>query len=145
MQQFSNSLFLPNPPGNPQLELLSVPTGEAQSHVALDDEPVVAVPHFPVAIPDAPRDPLPGHLTVDASDLQAVGVVLGFGVVSHEPEEGDVDRRHAQLECLEVQAEVLPKAAENLDRYPRVSSTSLTSKKKKNTSRWIIVACTGPE
>ena len=69
-----------------------------------------------MAISDASRDTLPSHLTINASNLQAVGVVLGFGVVSHEPEEGDVHRRHAQLEGLKVQAEVLPKAAENLDK-----------------------------
>jgi hypothetical protein len=116
-----NSLFLPNPPSDPQFELLPVATREAQGHVPLDDEPVVAIPNFPVAISDASRDTLPGHLTINASNLQAVGVVLSFNIVSHEPEEGDVDRRHPQLEGLEVQAEVLAKAAENLYKYSRVS------------------------
>lgn len=68
-----------------------------------------------MAISDAPRDALPCHLTATASDLKAVAVVLSFSVVAHEPEEGDVDRRHAQLECLEVQTEVLAEAAENLE------------------------------
>lgn len=105
-------MLLPDSPCDPEFELLPVATREAQGHVPLDDEPVVAVSDFPVTVSDASRDTLPGHLAVDASNLQAVAVVLGFGVVSHESEEGDVDRRHAQLECLKVQAEVLAKAAE---------------------------------
>jgi hypothetical protein len=114
-------LLLPDPPSDPQLELLPVATGEEQGHVPLDDEPVVAVPDFPVAVPDASRDALPCHLTATASHLEAVAVALGFGVVSHEPEEGDVHRCHAQLECLEVQTEVVAKAAENLEDDSTVS------------------------
>jgi hypothetical protein len=68
-----------------------------------------------VAVSDAPRHALPCHLAAAAPDLQAVAVVLGLSVVPHEPEEGDVHGRHAQLESLEVQAEVLAEAAENLE------------------------------
>jgi hypothetical protein len=122
-----NSLLLPDPPSDPQLELLPVTTGEEQGHVPLDDEPVVAVPDFPVAVSDATRDALPCHLAATASDLEAVAVVLGFNVVSHEPEEGDVHRCHAQLECLEVQTKALAKTAENLEDDSTVSYRILVS------------------
>lgn len=68
-----------------------------------------------MAVPDAPRHALPCHLAAAPPDLQAVAVVLGLGVVAHEPEEGDVHGGHAQLESLKVQAEVLAEAAENLE------------------------------
>lgn len=87
----SSSLFLPDPPGDTQLELLPVAAREEQGHVPLDDEPIVAVPDLPVAVPDAPGHPLPDHLAPRAPYLQAVAVVLRFRVVSHEPQEGDVD------------------------------------------------------
>ena len=74
-----------------QLELL-VTAREEQGHVPLDDEPVVAIPDLPVTVSDAPRHPLPDHLAPSAPNLQAVAVVLCFCVISHEPQEGDVDR-----------------------------------------------------
>ena len=108
-------LLFPDPPSHPQLQLLPVTAREEQGHVPLDDEPVVAIPDLPVTVSDAPRHPLPDHLAPSAPNLQAVAVVLGLSVVAHEPEEGDVHGRHAQLESLEVQAEVLAEAAENLE------------------------------
>ena len=127
-----NSLLLPDPPGDPQLELLPVAAREEECHVALDDEPVVAVPDLPVAVPDAPRHALPCHLAPVPSNLQAVAVVLGLGVVAHETEEGDVHGRHAQLESLEVQAEVLAEAAENLEDDSVISYGILSSHGNKN-------------
>ena len=110
-----SSLLLPDPPSDPQLQLLPVATREEQGHAPLNDEPVIAVPDLPVAVSDASRDALPCHLTTTASNLQAVAVILSFSIVAHEAEEGNVDRCHAQLECLEMQTEILAKAAENLE------------------------------
>jgi len=108
-----SSLLLPDPPSDPQLQLLPVATREEQGHAPLNDEPVIAVPDLPVAVSDASRDALPCHLTTTASNLQAVAVILSFSIVAHEAEEGNVDRCHAQLECLEMQTEILAEAAEN--------------------------------
>ena len=67
-----------------------------------------------MAVSDAPGNPLKDHLAPTTSYLQAVAVLLCFRIISHEPQESDVHRCHAQLKCLEMQAEVLAKAAENL-------------------------------
>jgi len=117
-----SSLLLPDPPSDPQLQLLPVATREEQGHAPLNDEPVIAVPDLPVAVSDASRDALPCHLTTTASNLQAVAVILSFSIVAHEAEEGNVDRCHAQLECLEMQTEILAEAAENLENDDSVIS-----------------------
>jgi len=135
MRRAAASLLLPDPPSDPQLELLPVATREEEGHVALDDEPVVAVPDLPVAVPDAPRHALPCHLAPVPSDLQAVAVVLGLGVVAHETEEGDVHGRHAQLESLEVQAEVLAEAAENLEEEDGLVPMETKTKTKTQASK----------
>lgn len=95
-------LLLPDSPSDPQLELLPVPAREKQGHVPLDDQPVIAVTDLPVAVSDAPGHPLPDHLTPSSSHLQAVAVVLCFRIISHEPQKGNVDRRHAQLKGFKV-------------------------------------------
>lgn len=107
-------LFLPDSPSDPELELLAIAAGEEEGHVAGDDEAVMAVPHLAVAVSYAAGHPLPDHLPPIRPHFQAVAVVLRLAVVPHEPEERYVHRRHPQLECLKVQAKVLPKAAEDL-------------------------------
>jgi len=95
-------LLLPDSPSDPQLELLPVPSREKQSHVPLDDQPVIAVTDLTVAVSDAPWHPLPDHLAPGASHLQAVAVVLCFCIISQESQEGNVDRCHAKLKGFEV-------------------------------------------
>ena len=107
-------LLFPDPASDPELQLLPVATGEEQRHVPLDDEAVVAVPHLPVAVADAPGGALPDHLPPVGADLEAVAVVLRLVLVPHETEEGHVYRCHPKLECLKVQAEVLPEAVKHL-------------------------------
>jgi hypothetical protein len=96
------SLFLPNSPSDPQFELLPFSTREEQGHVPLDDKPIIAIPDLPMAVSDAPGNPLPDHFAASASYLQAVAVVLCFQVITHEPQEGDVHRCHPQLKCFEM-------------------------------------------
>ena len=69
----------------------------------------MAVPHLPVAVADAPRGALLDHLPPVGADLEAIAVVLCLILVPHETEKGHVYRCHPKLECLKVQAEVLPK------------------------------------
>lgn len=62
-------LLLPDPAGDPQLQLLSVAPREEQRHVPLDDEAIMAVPHLPVAVADAPRGAFPHHLPAITTNL----------------------------------------------------------------------------
>lgn len=107
-------LLFPDATSDPELQLLPVTTREEQRHVPLDDEAVVAVPHLPVAVADAPRGALPDHLPPIGTNLKAVAVVLRLVLVPHETEEGHVYRCHPKLERLKVQAEVLPEAVKHL-------------------------------
>lgn len=107
-------LLLPDPAGDPELQLLPITTREEERHVPLDDEAVVAVPHLPVAVADAPGGALPHHLPAVGAHLKAVAVVLGLILVPHEAEEGHVYWCHPKLEGLKVQAEVLPEAVKHL-------------------------------
>lgn len=126
-------LLFPDPAGDPELQLLPVATGEEQRHVPLDDEAVVAVPHLPVAVADAPGGTLPDHLPPVGTDLEAVAVVLRLILVPHETEECHVYRCHPKLERLKVEAEVLPEAVKHL---LRIFTKSI--------SRFIIVFCANP-
>jgi len=107
------SLLLPDSARDPQLELLPGPAGEEQGHVAVDDEAVEAVPHLLVAISDAPGCALPCQLPPVPAYLQAVAEVPGLTLFAHETKKCHVYRGHPQQECLEVEAEVLPKTLEN--------------------------------
>jgi hypothetical protein len=131
---FSLPLLPPDAAGDPQLELLPAAAREEERHVPVDDEPVEAVPHLPVAVPDAPRRALPRQLPPAPAHLQAVPEPLRLALLAHEPQERHVHRRHPQHERLEVQAEVLPETLENL----HVSNTShkcvITFRKKQDVS-----------
>lgn len=107
-------LLPPDPAGDAQLELLPAATGEEDCHVPMDDQPVEAVPHFPVAVPDAPRRTLPCQLPSTSAHLQAVTEALRLALLTHEPQECHVHWCGPQKECLEVQAEVLPETLEDL-------------------------------
>jgi len=126
-------LLFPDPASDTELQLLSVATGEEQRHVPLDDEAVVAVPHLPVAVADAPGGALPDHIPPVGADLEAVAVVLRLVLVPHEMEEGHVYRCHPKLERLKVQAEVLPEAVKHLLRIFT-----------KSNSQFIILFCVNP-
>lgn len=78
-------LLFPYAPCHPQLQLLAVSTGEEQSHVPLNDEPVMTVPNFPMTVPDAPGDTLPAELPTIGSHFEAVTEIFGLIVVAHEP------------------------------------------------------------
>jgi len=106
-------LLFPDPTCDPELQLLPITTGEEQGHVPLDDEAVMAVPHLPVAVADAPGGALPNHLPAIGTHLKAVAVVLRLVLVSHETKEGHVYWCHPKLEGLKVQAEVLPEAVKH--------------------------------
>lgn len=105
-------LLLPNPSSNPELELLLVPTGEEEGHVPLDYEPIVAISHLPVAIPDTSWGTFPNKFPAIPPNLEAVAVVSSIIFVAHEPQECHVHWGHAQLERLEMEAEVLTKRLE---------------------------------
>jgi hypothetical protein len=107
-------LLFPYPTGDPELELLPVTAGEEEGHVPLDDEPIMAVPHLPVAVTDAPGGALPYHLPAIGTDLQAVAVVLCIVLVPHETEKCHVHRCHPKLEGLKVKAKVLPETVKYL-------------------------------
>lgn len=107
-------LLPPDPASHTQLELLPAAAGEEDCHVPMDDQPVEAVPHFPVAVSDAPWRTLPCQLSSTPAHLQAVTKALRLALLAHEPQERHVHRRHAQQERLKVQAEVLPKTFEDL-------------------------------
>lgn len=107
------SLFFPDSTSYSQLQLLPVATGEEQGHVAVDDQPVIAISNLPVAIPDASRHPLPYQFPAIATHLQAVAEVLCLVVLTHESQECHVNWSHSQEEGLEVKTEVFPKAIED--------------------------------
>jgi hypothetical protein len=109
--------LLPDAAGDPQLELLPVAAGEEKGHLPVNDQPVVAVPHSPVAVPDASWRALPCQLPPLPAHLQAVAEALCLALLTHEPQECHVHWRHAQQECLKVEAEVLPKTFENLQNH----------------------------
>lgn len=107
-------LLLPDPAGDPQLQLLSVAPREEQRHVPLDDEAIMAVPHLPVAVPDTSGGALPYHFPAICADLKAVAIVPCLIFITHETEKGHIDWCHPKLEGLKVQAEVLPETVEDL-------------------------------
>lgn len=111
------AFLLPDAASDSQLELLPVAAREEEGHLSVDDQAVVAVPHRPVAVPDAPRRALPRQLPSFPAHLQAVAEALCLALLAHEPQERHVHRRHAQQERLEVQAEVLPETFENLPNH----------------------------
>jgi hypothetical protein len=74
----------------------------------------MAVSNLPVAVPDAAGGALPCHLPTISPNLKAVAVAPCLIFVSHETEESHVYWCHSELECLKMQAEVLPKTMENL-------------------------------
>jgi len=107
-------LLPPDAAGDPQLELLPAATREEKHHVPVDDQPIKAVPHLPVAVPDAPRRALPCQLPPAPAHLQAVPKALRLALLAHEPQERHVHWRHPKQECLKVQAEMLPETLEDL-------------------------------
>ena len=107
-------LLSPDAACDPQLELLPAAAREEERHVPVDDQPVEAVPHLPVAVPDAPRSALPCQLPSAPAHLQAVPKALCLALLAHEPQEPHVHWRHPKQECLKVQAEMLPETLEDL-------------------------------
>lgn len=67
-----------------------------------------------MTIPNAPRYPLPRHLSPVRPDFQAVSELSGVVIVAHETDERHVDWGRSQMERLEVQAELVPVTVENL-------------------------------
>ena len=110
------SLFLPNSTCNPQFQLLSISTREEECNVALDNKAIEAVTNLPVAVSYASGDPLPDHLASVGSNLQAVTVVFSFDIIPHKAQECYVNRSHAELEHLKMQAKILSETTKNLAR-----------------------------
>jgi len=108
-------LLSPDAACDPQLELLPAAAREEERHVPVDDQPVEAVPHLPVAVPDAPRSALPCQLPSAPAHLQAVPKALCLALLAHEPQERHVHWRHPKQECLKVQAEMLPETLEDCE------------------------------
>lgn len=69
----------------------------------------MTIPDLPVAITNASWGPLPYEFPAIRSNLQAVAVIPGLGLITHETEKRHVNRGHAKLEGLEMEAEVLTK------------------------------------
>lgn len=85
-------LFFPYPPGNSKLQLLPIPTGEEEGHASLDNETVMAVPNFPVTIPDTSRGAFPNKLPVAASNFKTVAVIVSAILISHKSKKRHVHR-----------------------------------------------------
>ena len=107
-------LLLPYPACDAELELLPVTSGEKQSHAALYDEAVMAVSNLPVRVSYAPGSPLPRQLPPISPNLQAVAVIPGLCLVSHEPKKCHVHWSHPELESFEMKAKVVTKTIEHL-------------------------------
>lgn len=105
--------FFPYPTSDPQLEFLSISTREEERHIPLYDEAVMTVPDLSVTISYAARGALPYELPPIPSHLQTVTIIPGIILITHEPKERHVHRRHAQLERLKVETEILPKTVEH--------------------------------
>lgn len=67
-----------------------------------------------MAIADASWGPLPYKFPAVRSNLQAVAVIPSLSLVAHETEKRHVNRGHAKLERLEMEAEVLTKTMKYL-------------------------------
>lgn len=91
LKKWPQSLLLPDTTSDSELELLTVATGEEESHLPVDYEAVMAVTHLPVAIPDTSWHPLPYQLPTVATNLQAVTVALRILIFPHKPKECHVD------------------------------------------------------
>lgn len=74
----------------------------------------MTVPDLSVTISYAARGALPYELPPIPSHLQTVTIIPGIILITHEPKERHVHRRHAQLERLKVETEILPKTVEHL-------------------------------
>ena len=74
----------------------------------------MTVPNLPVAISDAPWSTLPYELPSIRPNLKTVTVVSCLSFIAHETEECHVNWSHAELECFEVEAEILAETMENL-------------------------------
>lgn len=68
-----------------------------------------------MAVPNAPRYPLPNHLPAISANLQAIAVVLCLIIITHKSQEGNVYRSHPKLESFKVQTKILTKATEDLE------------------------------
>lgn len=112
--EFPVSLLFPDSTSYPEFQFLPISTREKEGHISLYNETIETVPDFPVAVPDAPWHPLPDHLPPISAHLKTVAVVLCLIIVTHEPQECNIYRRHPELESLKMQAKVLTEATENL-------------------------------
>lgn len=107
-------LFLPYSPCNSKLQLFSVAPREKQSHIPLYNKPIVAVPHLPVTIPYASRGSLPYEFPAISPNFQAITVVSGLCLITHESEKCHVNRSHPELKSFKMEAEVVTEAIEDL-------------------------------
>jgi hypothetical protein len=107
-------LFFPYPPSNSQLQLLSIPTWEEESHVSLDNETIMAVPDLSVTISDTSWGTLPYEFPTICANLKAITIVPSLILIAHETEECHVNRGHAELEGFKMKAEVLTKTMKDL-------------------------------
>lgn len=76
----------------------------------------MAVSDLLVAISNASRVAFPDKLSVMASNLKAVTVVLSFCLVPHETQKRHVNRSHAKLKGFKMETEILTKTVEDLTR-----------------------------
>lgn len=69
-----------------------------------------------MAVSYASCNPLPQRLPPITCNLKTVAVLLGLRLIAHEMQECYVKRRNSHQKSLEVQAEILSKATENIYR-----------------------------
>ncbi|KAJ4954601.1 hypothetical protein NE237_011384 [Protea cynaroides] len=97
------------------------PPEKKKCHVPLNNEAIMAVPDLPVAISDAPEGTFPYEFTAISPNFQAVAIVPSLCLITHKMEECHVYRSHAKLEGFEVQAEVLTKTIEDIQKKSNIS------------------------
>lgn len=113
-------LFLPYSSGDSKFQLLPIPTREKQCHISLNDETIMAIPNFTVAISNTSWCTFPNQFPAIGPNFQAIAVVPGIIFVAHKPKECHVNRGHAKLKSFEMKAEILAKTMKYLPNKSKV-------------------------
>ena len=80
----------------------------------MNNETVMAISDFPVAIANTSWCTLPNEFPAICPNFKAVAVVTSLVLITHKSKECHVNRSHAKLESFEVKAEVLAKTIKYL-------------------------------
>lgn len=122
-------LFLPYSSCDSKFQLLPLPTREKQCHISLNDETIMAIPDFTVAIPNTSRCTLPNQFPAIGPNFQAIAVVPSIIFIAHKTKKCHVNRGHAKLKSFEMKAEILTKTVKYLPQKNKV-------RKQKNQRKW---------